>query len=97
MRPNPQFSMDLATFTEEILNGKLHFLCSGRDSVVITLSLTNNYLKIYLTLSESSWELLIIFFVIWLGKLIGRAIQKQTDSHIVEWIIKNGLKVVKMF
>ena len=28
MRPNPQFPSDLASFTEEILNGKLHFLCS---------------------------------------------------------------------
>ena len=28
MWPNPQFSADLATFTEEMLNGKLHFLCS---------------------------------------------------------------------
>ena len=27
MRPNPQFTADLVTFTEEILNGKLHFLC----------------------------------------------------------------------
>ena len=27
MWPNPQFSADLATFTEEILNGKLYFLC----------------------------------------------------------------------
>ena len=25
---NPQFPIDLATFTEEIFNGKLHFLCS---------------------------------------------------------------------
>ena len=25
---NPQFSADLVTFTEEIFNGKLHFLCS---------------------------------------------------------------------
>ena len=25
---NPQFNADLVTFTEEILNGKLHFLCS---------------------------------------------------------------------
>ena len=25
---NAQFSADLVTFTEEILNGKLHFLCS---------------------------------------------------------------------
>ena len=28
MPPNPQFLADLVTFTEEILNGKLHFLCS---------------------------------------------------------------------
>ena len=28
MRPNPQETTDLVTFTEEILNGKLHFLCS---------------------------------------------------------------------
>ena len=25
MSPNPQFSVDLVTFTEKILNGKLHF------------------------------------------------------------------------
>ena len=25
---NPQETADLVTFTEEILNGKLHFLCS---------------------------------------------------------------------
>ena len=28
MWPNPQFPADLVTFTEEIHNGKLHFLCS---------------------------------------------------------------------
>ena len=28
MWPNPQFSADFATFAEESLNGKLHFLCS---------------------------------------------------------------------
>ena len=28
MRENPQFPADLVTFTEEVLNGKLHFLCS---------------------------------------------------------------------
>ena len=28
MLPNPQETADLVTFTEEILNGKLHFLCS---------------------------------------------------------------------
>ena len=29
MWPNPQISADLVTFTEETLNRKLHFLCSG--------------------------------------------------------------------
>ena len=28
MWTNPQFPADLVTFTEEILNGKFHFLCS---------------------------------------------------------------------
>ena len=28
MWPNPQETADLVTFTEEILDGKLHFLCS---------------------------------------------------------------------
>ena len=28
MWPNPQETADFATFTEQILNGKLHFLCS---------------------------------------------------------------------
>ena len=28
MWPNPEESADLVTFTEEILNGKIHFLCS---------------------------------------------------------------------
>ena len=28
MWPNPQFPADLVTFTEEILNVKLNFLCS---------------------------------------------------------------------
>ena len=32
MWPSPQFPADLVTFTEEILNGKPHFLYSGSDS-----------------------------------------------------------------
>ena len=30
MWPNPQFPADLVTITEEILNGKLDFLCSDK-------------------------------------------------------------------
>ena len=29
MLPNPQFSADLVTFAEEIVNGKLNLLCEG--------------------------------------------------------------------
>ena len=28
MRPNPQETADSVTFTDETINGKLHFLCS---------------------------------------------------------------------
>ena len=35
MRPNPQFPADLVTFTEEILNGKPHFLCSVLNDRVL--------------------------------------------------------------
>ena len=31
MRPNLKETADLVTFTEEIVNGKLHFLCSDVD------------------------------------------------------------------
>ena len=33
MWPNPQETGDLATFTEEILNGKLHFCAVSRNKV----------------------------------------------------------------
>ena len=36
MWPNTQFPVVLVTFTEEILNGKLHILCSGSSQYVIT-------------------------------------------------------------
>ena len=32
MWPNPQETADLVTFTEEIFNGELRFLCSGSYS-----------------------------------------------------------------
>ena len=34
MWPNPEETADLVTFYEEILNGKLHFLCSAVTSWV---------------------------------------------------------------
>ena len=34
MLPYPKFPVDLVKFTEEILNGKLHFLCSVNNLAV---------------------------------------------------------------
>ena len=39
MRPNPQETADLVTFTEEIHNGKLHFLC-GEIAVNVPFTIT---------------------------------------------------------
>ena len=38
MWPNPQFHVDLVTFTGEILNRKLHFLCSDPSFLVVYLA-----------------------------------------------------------
>ena len=40
MEPNPQFTADLVSFAGEILNGKLHFLCSDWiASIVINVNM----------------------------------------------------------
>ena len=36
MWPNPQETADFVTFTEKILNGKLHFLCSETRTNLIS-------------------------------------------------------------
>ena len=44
MWPNPQSSADLVTFTEEILNEKLHILC-GANEFTIGKYLSNQILQ----------------------------------------------------
>ena len=44
MCPNSQFSVDLDTFTEEILNGKLHFLSSATGIGKLDIAAKNNAL-----------------------------------------------------
>ena len=45
MWPNLQFPVDLATFTVEILNGKVHFLCSDTKSISPTFKIFYANLK----------------------------------------------------
>ena len=47
MWPNPQFSTDLVTFTEEIINGKLHFLFSAKNYQNILFLSRSNHMKIF--------------------------------------------------
>ena len=54
---NPQETADLVTFTEEIFNGKLHFLCSERRVHVFRKRLRCGALQQYLT-TESLYLLL---------------------------------------
>ena len=41
----PQFPANLVTFTEEILNGKIHFLCNANLPFFIFLLSLTNYIK----------------------------------------------------
>ena len=45
MLPNSQETVDLVTFTEEIFNGKLHFLCSVWAIIcfIICVNATNEH------------------------------------------------------
>ena len=61
MWPNPQETVDLVTFTEEILNEKLTFLCSDGKNVINYLlnSFTeHNYIMITAILQKllPKWE-----------------------------------------
>ena len=55
MWPNRQETVDLVTFTEEILNGKLHFLCNVVTSTSIgTTSACITSSKTFILLSTSA-------------------------------------------
>ena len=53
MWPNPQETADLVTFTEEIRNGKLHFLCS--ECSWNSVSYTNNVASLHRFLKPSNF------------------------------------------
>ena len=47
MWPNPRETADLVTFTEEILNGKVHFLCIEVDNFAKVSLIDNCYYKLF--------------------------------------------------
>ena len=44
---NPQETVDLVTFTEEILHGKLYFLCSEYSEITLTAFFSETYQKYF--------------------------------------------------
>ena len=84
MWPNPQKTADLITFTEEILNGKLHFLCSVKSRRV------SNFVIYYLRNCQWSAEretkkhdLRKIFFIFKILKLL------EIERHILVLTLAN--------
>ena len=57
MRPNPQETADLVTFTEKICNGKLDFLCSAACDMKYGLKWL---LKVKLDIIQATRELEVI-------------------------------------
>ena len=56
MWPNPQETADLVTFTEEILKGKLHFLCSSIQSMGMNILTRWNSKFLIVICSETGHE-----------------------------------------
>ena len=69
MWPNPQETADLATFTEEILNGKLHFLCSA--SLILETAVFRWYWKLHCI------SYLLARFTFWISQFLKLQFQSQ--------------------
>ena len=64
MWPNPQFPADLVIFIEEILNGKLHFLCSDLETTSSTF-LSKFSAEIFLSQIINYWGSIFTLYLTW--------------------------------
>ena len=89
MRPNPQETADLVTFTEEILNGKLYFLCG----IILTLEQFIFWKALYV-----SFELTCIDFLgftrdtFFIKKMVGRYNELPSCMYtfFLIWLVHNS-------
>ena len=83
MWPNPQDTADLGTFTEEILNGKLHFLCSVKAGKWLwkkfSLKKLSEFVFITLTLFETI-DSAKLAWIMWFVKVTSAILHKVTQS-----------------
>ena len=59
MWPNPQETAELVSFTDEILNGKLHFLCSDFEAMSL-LKNKNTQLRLKFSGFNQKWKILTV-------------------------------------
>ena len=86
MWPNPQETTYLVIFAEEILNGKLHFLCGVRRSnntekdirTTISFILANDYRNTISTFFPSFW----IQADPYVKLTIGKHVVKDRDNYV---------------
>ena len=92
----PQFPADLVTFTEETLNGKLHFLCSGVTSfswwcfpyiVFTTIFLSrkegHNFLKL---MSFQSFFMDSFVLLCYIVRFNAELLKVQNSPYVQRWI-----------
>ena len=65
MWPNPPETADLVTFTEEILIGKFHFLCSVKIRITVMIYCQHNQHK--RLLNYKTWK---IFLTVLVGPVV---------------------------
>ena len=74
MLPNPQFPADLVTFTEEILNGKLHFSFSVYSTKITAIIPVIKTKKCLMKLNRNH---------LWLGKLRLRSVSIYKEIKVI--------------
>ena len=102
MWQNPQETADLVTFTEEILNGKLHFLCSVKDELSVTFKLNlrfedfiNSLIHRQISCSKDKSELVQGFSTERLAALMKNTSLKELICKILVRVLKNCTLITK--
>ena len=75
MWPNPQETVEMATFTEEILNRKLHFLCSdmweySRIFYAVNCMKVKKVVKLYSNNVLLLFKIILTLNIIWQRNLL---------------------------
>ena len=94
MWPNPQETEDLVTFTEEILNGKLQFLCSADIISIRVQSFNHRVTHLLLQIGSGNYEGTMATHTKYIGKVV---MEEDTYTDQVAMLVQNNKKEKKRF